>query len=145
MRGTHLHHESWKELIAYEKHGGPLVPILALAYERDLDPEMRPYKDRINPELRDKLILGISGAAPAIYRYFAPLRRRVATGRVAERTAYRQAEQTKRCFLSQPAMNRSLERIGLTSRNGKNRTLRHQTHFCPFVMAISSRSIAADR
>ena len=55
MRGTHLHHESWKELIADEEHGGPLVPILALAYERDLDPEMRPYKDHINPELRDKI------------------------------------------------------------------------------------------
>jgi uncharacterized protein len=93
MRGTHLHHESWKELIADEKHGGPLVPILALAYERDLDPEMRPYKDHINPELRDKLILGFSAAVPAIYRYFAPLRRRMAAGRGAEGTAYRQAEQ----------------------------------------------------
>jgi hypothetical protein len=29
-------------------------------------------KDHIHPELRDKLILGISGAVPAIYRYFAP-------------------------------------------------------------------------
>jgi uncharacterized protein len=93
MRGTHLHHECWKELIADEKHGGPLVPILALAYERDLDPEMRPYNDRINPELRDKLILGISGAVPAIYRYFAPLRRRMVAGRGAEGTAYRQAQQ----------------------------------------------------
>jgi hypothetical protein len=27
---------------------------------------MRPYKDHINPDLRDKLILGISGALPAI-------------------------------------------------------------------------------
>jgi yecA family protein len=45
MRGTHLHHENWKELIADEEHGGPLVPILALAYEHDLYPEMRPYKD----------------------------------------------------------------------------------------------------
>jgi yecA family protein len=42
-RGTHLHHESWKELFADEEHGGPLVPILALAHEHDPDPEMRPY------------------------------------------------------------------------------------------------------
>ena len=48
-------------------------PFLALAYEHDLDPEMRPYKDHINSELREKSILGISGAVPAIYRYFAPL------------------------------------------------------------------------
>jgi uncharacterized protein len=27
MRGTHLHHESCKELIADEEHGGPLVPL----------------------------------------------------------------------------------------------------------------------
>jgi uncharacterized protein len=93
MRGTHLHHESWKGLITDEKHGGPLVPILALAYEHDLEPEMRPYKDHINPELRDKLILGISGAVPAIYRYFAPLRQRMAAGRGAERTAFRPAKQ----------------------------------------------------
>jgi yecA family protein len=47
MRGTHLHHERWKELIADEEQGVPLVPILALAYERHLDPEMRPYEERI--------------------------------------------------------------------------------------------------
>ena len=92
MRGTHLHHESWKKLFADEGHGGPLVPILALAYEHDPDPEMRPYKDNIDAELRDKLILGISGAATAIYRYFAPPRRMMAAGPGAERTPYRQAE-----------------------------------------------------
>jgi hypothetical protein len=56
-----MQHESWKELFADEEHGGPLVPILALAHEHDPDPEMRPYKDNIDAERRDKLILGISG------------------------------------------------------------------------------------
>jgi uncharacterized protein len=93
MRGTHLHHESWKKLFADEEHGGPLVPILALAYEHDPDPEMRPYKDNIDAELRDKLILGISGAVTALYRYFAPLRRRMAAGHGTEGSAYRQTEQ----------------------------------------------------
>ncbi len=58
-----------------------MIPILALACEHDPDPEMRPCKDHIDAELRDKLILGISGAVPGIYRYFAPLRRRMAAGR----------------------------------------------------------------
>jgi uncharacterized protein len=85
--------KSWKKLFADEGHGGPLVPILALAYEHDPDPEMRPYKDNIDAELRDKLILGISGAVTALYRYFAPLRRRMAAGHGTEGSAYRQTEQ----------------------------------------------------
>ena len=92
MRGVSFHHESWKELLDDEEHGGPLIPIMILAHEHDPDPEMRPYKDNIDAELRDKLILGISGAVTAIYRYFAPLRRMTAAGLGAERTAYRQAE-----------------------------------------------------
>ena len=90
MRGVSFHHESWKELL--DDEGGPLIPIMILAHEYDPDPEMCPYKDNINAELRDKLILGISGAVTAIYRYFAPLRRVMAAGLGAERTAYRQAE-----------------------------------------------------
>ena len=71
MRGVLLHHESWKELLDDEEHGGPFIPILALAHEHDPDPEMRPYKDNIDVELREKLILGIAGGVTAIYRYFA--------------------------------------------------------------------------
>jgi hypothetical protein len=59
-------------------HAGPLILILTLAHEHDPDPEMRPYKDNIDVELREKLILGIAGSVPAIYRYFAPHRRRTA-------------------------------------------------------------------
>jgi uncharacterized protein len=88
MRGTHLHHESWKELFEDEEHGGLLIPILALAYEHDPDPEMRPYKDAIDAERREKLILGVAAGVTAIYRYFAPHRQRMA----AEARAYRHAE-----------------------------------------------------
>jgi uncharacterized protein len=63
-------------LLDDEEHGGPLIPIMVLAHEHDPDPEMRPYKDNIDVELREKLILGIAGAVTAIYRYFAPQRRR---------------------------------------------------------------------
>lgn len=92
MRGVRLHHESWRELLDDEEHGGPLIPIMVLAHEHDPDPEMRPYKDNIDVELREKLILGIAGAVTAIYRYSAPQRRMTAAGFGAERTAYRQAE-----------------------------------------------------
>jgi uncharacterized protein len=92
MRGVSFHHESWKELINDEEHGGPLIPIMILAHEHDPDPEMRPYKDNVDAELREKLILGIAGAVTAIYRYFAPQRRRMAAGLGAEGTANRQAK-----------------------------------------------------
>ena len=69
-----------------------MTPIMALAHEHDPDPEMRPYKDNIDSELREKLILGVAGAVTAIYRYFAPQRRMMAASLGAKRTAYRRAE-----------------------------------------------------
>lgn len=33
LAGTHLRHDIWSELINDEEHGGPFVPIMALAYE----------------------------------------------------------------------------------------------------------------
>jgi uncharacterized protein len=65
MRGVSFHHESWKELINDEEHGGPLIPIMILAHEHDPDPEMRPRQYRCRTS-REKLILGISGAVTAI-------------------------------------------------------------------------------
>src|ERR1700720_1720741 len=77
MRGVSFHHAAWEELFVDELYG-PLVPILALAYEHDPDPEMRPYKDGINTERREKLILGAAAGVKAIYEYFGPERRRIA-------------------------------------------------------------------
>ena len=58
-----------------EEHGGALVPILALAYEHDPDPEMRPYQEPMSAVMREKLIAGIAVGVPAIYRYFAEERK----------------------------------------------------------------------
>ena len=77
MRGVHLHRAAWEELFVDELYS-PLVPILALAYEHDPDPEMRPYKDGIDAERREKLILGAAAGVTAIYEYFGPERRRIA-------------------------------------------------------------------
>jgi uncharacterized protein len=69
MRGVRFHHGSWKELVSDEKHGGPLIPTMILAHEHDPDPEMRPYKDGIDAERREKLILGAAAGVTAIYEY----------------------------------------------------------------------------
>ena len=74
-RGVRLHYKSWKELFDDKEHACLLVPILVLAHEHDPDPEMRPLKDNIDVEGREKLILGIATGVTAIYRYFAPQRR----------------------------------------------------------------------
>ena len=86
MRGTQLHHESWKELLDDKEHSCLLVPILVLAHEHDPDPEMRPSIN-IDVERREKLILGIAASVTAIYRYFTPARQRMEARFDAERTA----------------------------------------------------------
>src|SRR5208337_4116723 len=58
MRGVEMRHEAWLELFDDEEHGGPLLPILILFDEHDPDPEMRPYKEPVSTELREKLIVG---------------------------------------------------------------------------------------
>jgi uncharacterized protein len=60
----------WAAVLDDEEHGGWLVPILALAREHDPDPEMRPYKEPISAEAREKLIVGAAAGVTGIYRYF---------------------------------------------------------------------------
>ena len=55
LRGMEFHKEEWATLLADEEHGGWLVPIFALANEHSPDPEMRPYKEPVSTELREKL------------------------------------------------------------------------------------------
>jgi uncharacterized protein len=69
-RGMEFHKERWAALLADEEHGGLLVPIFALAHEHDPDPEMRPYKEAIGGEEREKLIVGAAAGVMGIYRYF---------------------------------------------------------------------------
>ena len=69
-RGMEFHKEQWAALLSDEQHGGWLVPIFALAHENDPDPEMRPYKEAISAEKREKLIVGAAAGVTGIYRYF---------------------------------------------------------------------------
>jgi uncharacterized protein len=69
-RGMEFHKEQWAALLSDEQHGGLLVPIFALAHEHHSDPEMRPYKEAISTEQREKLIVGAAAGVTGIYRYF---------------------------------------------------------------------------
>jgi uncharacterized protein len=70
MRGMDMRRDSWSSLMDDEEHGGSLIPILALAHEHHPDPEMRPYKEPISAEMRERLILGAAAGVMAIYDYF---------------------------------------------------------------------------
>jgi uncharacterized protein len=69
-RGMEFHKEQWAALLADEQHGGLLVAIFALAHEHHPDPEVRPYKESISAEQRERLIVGAAAGVTGIYRYF---------------------------------------------------------------------------
>jgi len=70
LRGMDFDKEQWAALLADEEHGGWLVPIFALANEHSPDPAMRPYKEPVSAERREKLIVGAAAGVTGIYRYF---------------------------------------------------------------------------
>ena len=87
VRGMKLRQEDWAELFDDEDHGGLLVPILALAHEHDPDPTLRPYKEPMDAQRREQLVLGISACVPSIYRYFLSRRRLSSRGGAWRRNA----------------------------------------------------------
>ena len=68
MRGMDLRMEDWLPLLKDEEHAGPLVPIFALAHEHDPDPAMRPYKEPISAEMRERLIVGVAAGVMKLYK-----------------------------------------------------------------------------
>jgi uncharacterized protein len=58
--------KEWAPLLDDDEHAGALVPIFALAYEHEPDPERRPYSGPIGTELREKLIVGIAAGVMKI-------------------------------------------------------------------------------
>jgi uncharacterized protein len=88
LRGMELRREEWGALIDDEDHAGSLVAIFALAREHDPDPELRSYDKPINPELREKLTIGVAAGVMQIYRYFEK-RRRIAMARLASDATFR--------------------------------------------------------
>jgi uncharacterized protein len=97
LRGMDLHKSEWAALLNDDEHGGWLVPIFALAHEHDPDPEMRPYKEPISAEAREKLIVGAAAGVIGIYHYFE-------AQRLAEKKLYGTATTFRR---SMPKLGRN--------------------------------------
>jgi len=76
LTGTNLRYEIWREIMEDEDEGGAMVPIWALAHEHHEDPEMRPYKEPMNSEMREKLVIGAAAGVMRMHQYF--LKRRAA-------------------------------------------------------------------
>ncbi|MFD2273540.1 UPF0149 family protein [Undibacterium arcticum] len=72
MLGVQLRPESWSGLINDEENGGLMIPVMALHFEHDDDPELRP--EPISEDNRESLITHMAGSILGIYRYFAPAR-----------------------------------------------------------------------
>jgi uncharacterized protein len=70
LRGMELRRQDWSVLLDDEENGGSLVPIFALAHEHDPDPAMRPYKEPISADMREKLIIGATAGVMQIFHYF---------------------------------------------------------------------------
>ena len=68
MRGMHMRHDGWAELVNDEEHGGCLIPMMMLCHEHDEDPEMRPKP--ITPEKREDIIVHMAAGLVGAYRYF---------------------------------------------------------------------------
>jgi uncharacterized protein len=68
MRGTHMRHDGWAELLDDEEHGGWLIPMMMLCHEHDEDPKMRP--EPITPEKREEVIVHMAAGLVRAYRYF---------------------------------------------------------------------------
>lgn len=68
MRGVHMCHDAWAELINDDQQGGLMVPVLMLYHEHDKDPELRPGP--IEPEKRDEIIVQMAAGIVRAYRYF---------------------------------------------------------------------------
>lgn len=96
VRGMDMRRDGWSALMDDEEHGGSLIPILALAHEHHPDPAMRPYKEPISAEMRERLIAGAAAGVMAIYHYFETNRLLEARARAAARTFRREAPKVGR-------------------------------------------------
>ena len=70
LRGMEFGREAWGVLLDDDQHSGSLVPIFALANEHSSDPSLRPYKEPVHADLREKLIAGAAAGLVGVYRYF---------------------------------------------------------------------------
>lgn len=70
LTGVDMRRDIWAELMDDEDNGGAIVPIFALAHEHHPDPEMRPYKEPIDKEQRENLVVGAAAGVMLMHGYF---------------------------------------------------------------------------
>ena len=70
LSGTHMRFNIWSDLIHDDEHGGPMVVIMALAYENHPDSEMRPFKERVDDKKRDELLVASAAGVMRMHAYF---------------------------------------------------------------------------
>lgn len=70
LTGTRMRSEIWSEIVNSEEHGGPMVPIFALAYENHDDPAMRPFKEPIDVEKREHLLVSAAAGVMRMHKHF---------------------------------------------------------------------------
>ena len=68
VRGMHMRHDGWAELVNDEENDGCLIPMMMLYHEHDEDPKMRPKL--IAPEKREDVIVHMAAGLVGAYRYF---------------------------------------------------------------------------
>jgi uncharacterized protein len=91
MRGMHMRHDGWAELVNDDEHCGWLIPMTMLCHEHDEDPKMRP--EPISPKQREEIIVHMAAGLAGAYQYFRS-RQRAQAGR--ERTPWRKAHKIGR-------------------------------------------------
>jgi uncharacterized protein len=96
MRGTEFNYSDWRDLMNDDEHGGLFVTLFALCHEHDSDPELRPYKEPVSEELREKLLISLSVGVMHTYCYFEPHRKMTAQLARHERTFRREQEKVGR-------------------------------------------------
>lgn len=84
MRGMHMRHDGWAQLVNDEENGGCLIPMMMLCHEHDKDPEMRPKP--IAPEKREDIIVHMAAGLVGAYRYFRRHQEAYGVSRLAPET-----------------------------------------------------------
>ncbi len=85
LSGTQLQPDAWAGIVNDEERAGPFVPIWALFYEHSDDPALRPFKEPVTQEKREKLIAGMIAGVKALYDMFWGERQAFARSDLMER------------------------------------------------------------
>lgn len=72
--GMQLFNDDWAEVFDHPQLGEALAPIMALAFERDPDPEMRPFLGEVDEVRRAEWLGAIGPAVSALYGFFSARR-----------------------------------------------------------------------